>query len=40
MSMIGAVNYSWDFDEDEYQEWLRDDMEGAQPTKENLREYI
>ena len=40
MSMIGAVNYSWDFDEDEYQEWLRDDMEGAQPTNENLREYI
>ena len=40
MSMIGAVNYSWDFDEDEYQEWLRDDMEGAQPTNENLMEYI
>lgn len=37
-SEIGAVNYSWDFDEDEYQEWLQE--AGYENTQESLMEYI
>ena len=37
-SEIGAVNYSWDFDEEEYQEWLVDAE--YENTQEALMEYI
>ncbi len=37
-SEIGAVNYSWDFDEEEYQEWLADAE--YENTQEALMEYI
>ena len=37
-SEIGAVNYSWDFDEDEYQEWLQEAE--YENTQESLMEYI
>lgn len=37
-SEIGAVNYSWDFDEDEYQEWLVDAE--YEKNQESLMEYI
>lgn len=37
-SEIGAVNYSWDFDEEEYQEWLADAE--YENTQEALTEYI
>ena len=37
-SEIGAVNYSWDFDEDEYQEWLEEAE--YENTQESLMEYI
>ena len=37
-SEIGAVNYSWDFDEEEYQEWLVDTE--YENTQEALMEYI
>ncbi len=37
-SEVGKVNYSWDFDEDEYQEWLQES--GFENTQESLMEYI
>lgn len=37
-SEIGAVNYSWDLDEEEYQEWLVDAE--YENTQEALMEYI
>lgn len=37
-SEIGGVNYSWDFDEEEYQEWLADYE--YENTQESLMEYI
>ena len=37
-SEVGKVNYSWDFDEDEYQEWLQE--LGLENTQESLMEYI
>ena len=37
-SEIGGVNYSWDFDEEEYQEWLVDAE--YENTQEALMEYI
>ena len=37
-SEIGTVNYSWDFDEEEYQEWLVDAE--YENTQEALMEYI
>lgn len=40
MSMVGQVNYSWDFDEDEYHDWLMEDMEGENPSDGNLKQYI
>ena len=38
ISTIGGFNYSWDFDIDEYKEWLAD--EELQNTPENYEEYI
>jgi len=37
-SEIGGVNYSWDFDEDEYKEWLEEAE--YENTQESLMEYI
>jgi hypothetical protein len=37
-SEIGGVNYTWDFDEEEYQEWLVDSE--YENTQESLMEYI
>ena len=37
-SEIGGVNYSWDFDEDDYQEWLEEAE--YENTQESLMEYI
>lgn len=38
LNEIGAVYFSWDFDEDEYQEWLAD--EEVDDSDESLTEYI
>ena len=38
ISEIGAFNYEWDFDEDEYREYLQDN--GVEDSRENLIEYI
>ena len=35
---IGGFNYSWDFDEDEYQDWLLD--EELDDTPQNREQYI
>lgn len=37
-SEIGGVDYSWDFDEDEYKEWLEEAE--YENTQESLMEYI
>lgn len=38
MSMVGQVNYSWDFDEDEYNEYLQEN--GLENNQKVFEEYI